>query len=31
MEGLDGVPHPEQLKMISTATGGRFLSGKMTY
>ena len=26
MEGLDAVPHPEQLKMISTATGGRFLS-----
>jgi uncharacterized membrane protein len=26
MEGLDAVPHPEQLKMISTATGGGFLS-----
>jgi len=26
MEGLDAVPHPEQLEMISTATGGRFLS-----
>jgi hypothetical protein len=26
MEGLDGLPHPEQLKMISIATGGRFLS-----
>jgi uncharacterized membrane protein len=26
MEGLDGVPHPEQLKMISTATSGKLLS-----
>ena len=26
MEGLDAVPHPEQLKTISIATGGRFLS-----
>lgn len=26
MEGLDAVPHPEQLKKISTATEGRFLS-----
>jgi hypothetical protein len=26
MEGLDGVPHPERLEMISTATGGRLLS-----
>jgi hypothetical protein len=26
MEGLDAIPHPEQLKMISTSTGGRFLS-----
>jgi uncharacterized membrane protein len=26
MEGLDALPHPERLKMISTATGGRFLS-----
>jgi uncharacterized membrane protein len=26
MEGLDGIPHPEQLKMISTATGGGLLS-----
>jgi uncharacterized membrane protein len=26
MEGLDGIPHPEKLKMISTATGGRLLS-----
>jgi hypothetical protein len=26
MEGLDAIPHPEKLKMISTATGGKFLS-----
>ena len=26
MEGLDALPHPEQLKMISIATGGKFLS-----
>jgi hypothetical protein len=26
MEGLDGFPRPEQLKIISTATGGRVLS-----
>ena len=25
-EGLDALPHPEQLKMISIATGGKFLS-----
>jgi uncharacterized membrane protein len=26
MEGVDAIPHPEQLQMISTSTGGRFLS-----
>jgi uncharacterized membrane protein len=26
MEGLDALPHPERLKMISQTTGGRFLS-----
>jgi len=25
-EGLDGIPHPEQLKIISAATGGKLLS-----
>jgi hypothetical protein len=26
MEGLDALPHPERLKMISAATGGKFIS-----
>ncbi len=28
IEGLDAIPHPERLKMISTATGGKLLSGQ---
>jgi hypothetical protein len=29
MEGLDAFPHPEKLKMIASAAGGRFLSNEV--